>query len=171
MWLCNNGGFFTWVQVSDELLLPGETPAEWVGGSIQRVDLATGAVETVVTECQGQPLRAPNDLVFDADGGLWFTDHGVTATEGTDQPGVCYRSPSGEVTGVAYGTESTNGVGLSPDGDRLYVAETHTGRIWAWDVVGSRPAGSRSVQRRPPWRHPAVRRPRGAPVRLAGRRR
>ncbi len=136
VWLCNNGGFFTWVQVSDELLVPGETPSDWVGGSIQRVDPASGSVETVVTECDGHPLRAPNDLVFDRDGGLWFTDHGVTATEGTDQAGVCYRSPDGTVTGLAYGTESTNGIGLSPDGDRLYVAETHTGQLWAWDVVG-----------------------------------
>ena len=37
---------------------------------------------------------------------------------------------------MAYGTESTNGVGLHPEGKRLYVAETHTGRVWGWDVVG-----------------------------------
>ncbi len=136
VWLCNNGGFFTWVEVGDDLLLPGETPAAWQGGSIQRVDPATGAVETVVTECDGHGLRAPNDLVFDAGGGLWFTDHGVTATEGAEQAGLLYRSPDGVVAGAAYGLESTNGVGLSPDGTRLYVAETHTGRVWAWDVAG-----------------------------------
>jgi gluconolactonase len=136
MWLCNNGGFFTWNQVADDLLLPGETPETWVGGSLQRVDLTTGEVRTEVTECAGRPLRAPNDLVFDADGGLWFTDHGVTSEAGADQPGVLYRSPTGEVLPIAYGTEATNGIGLSPAGDRLYVAETHTGRVWAWDVVG-----------------------------------
>ncbi len=136
VWLCNNGGFFTWHQVSDELLVPGHAPDEWTGGCLQRVDPDTGQVETIVTECDGRGLRAPNDLVFDADGGLWFTDHGVTATEGSDQAGVLYRAPDGTVTGVAHGTEATNGVGLSPDGDRLYVAETHTGRLWAWDVVG-----------------------------------
>jgi gluconolactonase len=27
-------------------------------------------------------------------------------------------------------------VGLSPDGRRLYVAETHTGRLWAWELAG-----------------------------------
>jgi gluconolactonase len=136
VWLCNNGGYFTWHQVSDDLLVPGETPTEWTGGSIQRVDPDSGQVETIITECDGQPLRAPNDLVFDAAGGLWFTDHGVTATDHTDQAGVLYRAPDGTVTGVAHGVESTNGVGLSPEGDRLYVAETHTGRVWAWDVVG-----------------------------------
>jgi len=137
MWVCNNGGFFTWHQVSDDLLLPGETPDTWKGGSIQRVDLDTGAVEEVVDECGGRSLRAPNDLVFDRDGGLWFTDHGVTAEQAGEQAGVLYRSPTGDVLPVAYGVESTNGIGLSPDGDRLYVAETHTGRVWAWSVVGA----------------------------------
>jgi gluconolactonase len=137
MWLCNNGGFFTWNQVGDDLLLPGETPDTWVGGSVQRVDLATGEVHDEVTACADKPLRAPNDLVFDRDGGLWFTDHGVTDEAGADQAGVLYRSPRGEVLPVAYGTVSSNGIGLSPDGSRLYVAETHTGRVWAWDVVGA----------------------------------
>ncbi len=31
VWLCNNGGFFSWNQVSDDLLLPGETPDD-LGG-------------------------------------------------------------------------------------------------------------------------------------------
>jgi gluconolactonase len=137
MWLCNNGGFFTWHQVSDDLLLPGDTPDTWQGGSLQRVHLGSGAVEEVVTECAGRRLRAPNDLVFDRDGGLWFTDHGVTAEAFADQAGVLYRSPSGEVMPVAFGTEATNGIGLSPEGDRLYVAETHSGRLWAWPVVGA----------------------------------
>ena len=136
-WICNNGGFFSWNQVSDELLLPGETPDTWQGGSLQRVHPETGAVEEVVTECAGKRLRAPNDLVFDRDGGLWFTDHGVTSETSAEQAGVLYRSPSGEVLPVAYGVESTNGIGLSPDGEYLYVAETFGGRVWAWQVVGA----------------------------------
>ncbi|HVN49855.1 MAG TPA: SMP-30/gluconolactonase/LRE family protein [Acidimicrobiales bacterium] len=136
-WVCNNGGFFTWHQVSEDLLLPGETPDTWQGGSLQRVRADGGAVEEIVTECGGKRLRAPNDLVFDSDGGLWFTDHGVTADRSHDQAGVLYRSPTGEVLPVVYGVESTNGIGLSPEGDRLYVAETHTGRVWAWSVVGA----------------------------------
>jgi gluconolactonase len=130
-WLCNNGGFFTWNQVTPELLLPAETPDTWSGGSLQRVDPATGAVETVATECEGRRLQAPNDLVFDADGGLWFTDHGVSEAAASDQAGVLYRAPDGTVRPVAFGTQATNGIGLSPAGDRLYVAETHTGRVWA----------------------------------------
>jgi gluconolactonase len=136
MWLCNNGGFFTWNQIADDLLLPGETPGTWEGGSLQRVDLSSGEVNDVARDCEGKRFRAPNDLVFDRDGGVWFTDHGVTSESGADQAGVLYRSPSGDVRAVAFGTEATNGIGLSPDGDRLYVAETHSGRVWAWDVSG-----------------------------------
>ena len=51
-------------------------PDDYSGGRIERVDLATGDVTVLYTECDGNPLMGPNDLVFDADGGIWFTDHG-----------------------------------------------------------------------------------------------
>ena len=134
LYVCNNGGFFEWHELG-ELTVPGDTPPAWTGGSIQRVDLDTGAVTTLYTECNGVPLRAPNDLVFDRHGGFWFTDHGVRA-EHEGRPGVLYARADGtEITAGAFGTDATNGVGLSPGGDRLYVAETHTGRVWMWDVV------------------------------------
>ena len=41
------------------------SPRDYIGGRIQRVDLGTGRVETLYTECDGHPLRGPNDLVFD----------------------------------------------------------------------------------------------------------
>ena len=51
---------------------------------------------------------------------------------------------------VAFPLLGPNGVGLSPDGRRVYVAETHTGRLWAWDLAGPgevRPAaGSLAVR-------------------------
>ncbi|HEY8548125.1 MAG TPA: SMP-30/gluconolactonase/LRE family protein, partial [Acidimicrobiales bacterium] len=44
--------------------------------------------------------------------------------------------PDGEPREVIFPLDAPNGIGLSPAGDRLYVAETHTGRLWAWDVTG-----------------------------------
>ena len=70
-YVCNNGGF-EWHDLGG-LAVPGLQPADYTGGSLQRVDLETGVVETVYTECDGIPLKGPNDLVFDAEGGLWFT--------------------------------------------------------------------------------------------------
>lgn len=134
LYVCNNGGFFEWHELG-ELTVPGETPPTWTGGSIQRVDPDTGEVTTLYTECNGVALRAPNDLVFDRHGGFWFTDHGVRR-EHEGHAGVLYAKADGsEIVAGAFGTDATNGIGLSPGGDRLYAAETHTGRVWMWDVV------------------------------------
>ncbi|MEZ5269862.1 MAG: SMP-30/gluconolactonase/LRE family protein [Microthrixaceae bacterium] len=40
------------------------------------------------------------------------------------------------MTEVVFPLDGPNGIGLSPAGDRVYVAETYTGRLWAWDVDG-----------------------------------
>jgi len=135
IYVTNNGGYFIWTELGD-LTIPGEVPDDWTGGCLQRIDLATGEVEVLATECEGRALQAPNDLVFDTEGGIWFTDHGVKDELAETQAGVLYRAADGTVSPVAFHTQSTNGVGLSPAGDRLYVAETHSGRLWAWDVTG-----------------------------------
>src|SRR3546814_14716375 len=72
LYCCNNGGF-GWVE-ADGLLIPHGTAADYAGGSIQRIDIASGAVETLYTEAAGAPLCGPNDIVFAAHGGFWFTD-------------------------------------------------------------------------------------------------
>ncbi len=112
-------------------------PEDYSGGRIERVDLATGEVTVLYRECDGHLLMGPNDLVFDAAGGMWFTDHGKVRHRDRDNGGVYYATPDGaSITEVIYPLESPNGVGLSPDGEHLYVAETHTGRVWAWNVTG-----------------------------------
>lgn len=136
VWITNNGGCFEWHDI-DGLTVPGPVPAAWTGGSIQRVNLETGAVETIYTESSGLPLRAPNDLVFDVDGGIWFTDHGVRQERTSDRTGLHYaRTDGSSCVEVVQQMDAPNGIGLSPDGSRLYAAETHTGRVWAWDVTG-----------------------------------
>ena len=70
LYLCNNGGCFTPVTLG-ELLVPGpHDPSTYIGGRIERVDLSSGSVTELYSECGGWPLRAPNDLVFDNDGGF-----------------------------------------------------------------------------------------------------
>jgi gluconolactonase len=135
MYVCNNGGCFEWLDVMG-MTFPGPPPESWPGhGSIQRVDLGTGAVETLYEACDGLPLRAPNDIVFDTAGGLWFTDHGVRQGRTSDRTGIYYAAADGSsIREVIFPVDAPNGIGLSPAGDRLYVAETHTGRCWAWNV-------------------------------------
>ena len=135
LYVCNNGGF-EWHDVGG-LVLPGNQPADYSGGSIQRIDLATGRVESVYSACDGIPLRGPNDLVFDAQGGFWFTDHGKMRPRDRDRTGVFYALPDGSsIREVAFPLDAPNGIGLSPDARRLYVAETHTGRVFWWELTG-----------------------------------
>lgn len=136
MYICNNGGCFTWDDVMG-LTIPGPVPASWKGGSIQRVDLMTGAVSTLYTESSSGPLRAPNDLVFDGHGGFWFTDHGVRLDRTSDRTGIHYALADGSrCEEVIFPLDAPNGIGLSPDGTRLYAAETHTGRVFWWALSG-----------------------------------
>ena len=135
LYVTNNGGSFTWHEVGG-LIVPGPTPPGHEGGRIERIDLATGKVERLYDTCDGRRLLAPNDLVFDAHGGFWFTDHGTTREREKDRTGVFYAKADGShIREVLFPLDSPNGVGLSPDGRRLYVAETHTGRVWAWQVT------------------------------------
>jgi gluconolactonase len=142
VYVCNNGGCFEWTEVMG-FTLPGPVPSTWTGGSIQRVDLDSGEVAALYTEstdAEGEtvPLRAPNDIVFDAHGGFWFTDHGVRHERSSDRTGLHYALPDGSsCVEKVHPLDAPNGVGLSPDGSVLYAAETHTGRVWSWEL--SRP--------------------------------
>ncbi len=134
-YVCNNGGF-EWHDTMG-LTVPGNQAANYSGGKIQRVDLKTGAVRDLYTACDGHPLRGPNDLVFDAHGGFWFTDHGKMRERDRDRTGVFYARPDGSsIREVIFPLDAPNGIGLSPDRTRLYVAETYTGRVWQWELVG-----------------------------------
>lgn len=141
VYVCNNGGCFTWTDVMG-LTFPGHVPDGWSGGSIQRVDLDTGAVTTLYTsslDADGteRPLRAPNDIVFDADGGFWFSDHGVRQGRASDRTALHYASIDGSGCHErVFPVDAPNGIGLSPDGTQLYAAETHTGRLWRWTLAG-----------------------------------
>jgi gluconolactonase len=133
VYVCNNGGF-EWHDMQG-MVAPGDQPADYIGGRIQRVDITTGAVEDVYTECDGNRLRGPNDIVFDAHGGFWFTDLGKSRHREMDRGGLYYAKADGSsVKEIVFPLITPNGVGLSPDGSKVYVAETFTGRLWAWDV-------------------------------------
>jgi gluconolactonase len=145
VFVCNNGGF-TWREASvgaapdgapARLLLPVHQAEDYAGGSIQTVRLADGKVETLYTRCGDRPLRGPNDLVFDRHGGFYFTDLGKGRAHDMDRGALYYGMADGSgVREVAYPLLTPNGVGLSPDGDRVYWAETATGRVWYLDLDG-----------------------------------
>jgi gluconolactonase len=137
VYVCNNGGSFSFHRAGNLLVFGLVAPPSYSGGSIDRVDLSTGAVTRLYRECDGRPLRGPNDIVFDESGGFWFTDHGIRTERASDRTGVFYAQPDGSsIAEMIFPLDSPNGIGLSPDGSRLYVAETQVGRIWYWDLDG-----------------------------------
>src|SRR5258707_4636980 len=98
-------------------MMPGPpTPAEYIGGSIQRVDLATGKVETLFDKCGEHPLKGPNDLVFDRHGGLWFTDLGKRRVRDMGVGAVYYIKPRmEEIAGSGFRLLPPHSLRLSPD--------------------------------------------------------
>jgi len=136
LYVCNNGSAFDYVEM-EGMMVPRQPPSNHEGGRIERVDISSGEVEVIYRECDGRPLRAPNDLVFDSDGGFYFTDHGIREERTSDRTGVFYAKPDGsEIQEVITPLDAPNGIGLSPDGSRLYVAETYTAIVWWWAVTG-----------------------------------
>ena len=134
-YICNNGGMV--FHERGGMCFPGHAAADAPTGWIEAVDLETGASEVLYRDCDGEPLRAPNELVFDAEGGFWFTDHGKTRARTRDRGGLYYgRSDGSLVKEVSFPLDGPNGVGLSPEEDRVYVAETHQGSILYWDLSG-----------------------------------
>lgn len=109
--LCNNGGL---------RLAPDGSPTEGVpdnytGGCIQRVDIDSGKVEVLYTECNGRRLRGPNDLVFDASGGFWFTDFGKVQEHQKDRTAIYYAKTDGSsVKEMIAPIDGPNGIGLAP---------------------------------------------------------
>tara|TARA_B100000315_G_scaffold237750_1_gene254838 strand:- start:2470 stop:3252 length:783 start_codon:yes stop_codon:yes gene_type:complete len=134
-YVCNNGGM-EFHRSPGGFLVPGEQPPGYETGRIERVDLDTGEVTWLYSECDGLALRGPNDIVFDAGGGFWFTDHGKTRSRERDRTGVFYAKADGShIEEAIFPMEGPNGIGLSPDEETLYVAETPTGRVWAYPIA------------------------------------
>ncbi|MEO5723254.1 MAG: SMP-30/gluconolactonase/LRE family protein, partial [Ilumatobacteraceae bacterium] len=126
--LCNNGGKFAAAATTGDMSAdPGDL---YLGGSIQSVNLATGAVTDLYRDCEGNPFAAPNDIVFDDQGGFYFTDNGMTRGRTTLVSGIFYGKPDGtSMVEVEFPAWDANGIGLSPDGQILYWAESMTGRV------------------------------------------
>ncbi len=134
LYVCNNGGFEWYEQ--DGILLPGQRCCRlYTTGRIERIDIATGKVERLYDSCDGHKLSGPNDIVFDAHGGFYFTDLGKHFDHHSDAGGLFYALPDGsKITRLIHGPD-LNGVGLSPDGKTVYAAATSRRVVLAFDVV------------------------------------
>lgn len=134
LYVCNNGGLN--FAERDGAIGPDGARAGNDGGSIQAVDVRTGAVDTLYETCGPNRLLGPNDIVFDAAGGFYFTDYGRGYARHRNFGAVYYALPDGSsIVEAVYPLPEPNGIGLSPDGATLYVALTPSKAIWSWPIT------------------------------------
>jgi gluconolactonase len=87
-----------------------------------------GEVRVIADRYQEEKFYGPNDLVFDSQGNLYFTDPEGSSAE--DPLGRLYRiSSRGELACLASGLAFPNGLALSGDERYLFVAITRKNRI------------------------------------------
>lgn len=97
-------------------------------------------MERLYDGAAGNGPNAPNDIVFDQWGGFWFTDFGKIRGRMQDRGAVYWAKADGsEIREIIFPLSMPNGIGLSPDGTRLHIAETRSARIWSlrWLVLDS----------------------------------
>ena len=101
------------------------------------VDPRTGVVETAVSGPRsGEKFKGPNDLVFDHEGNLYFTDQGGTGLQ--DSTGCVYRfTKKGSLECMLDNVPSPNGIVVNRSGSGLYVAVTRANQVWRMDLTHS----------------------------------
>ncbi len=114
----------------------GELVACEMDGTIVAWNVETKTRRVITGEYKGKRYNAPNDLVLDKAGGVYFTDPNFRAPEPNpqDKLGVYYVSAKGDVTRLIDGLPKPNGVILSPDEKTLYVVPTGQAEMMAYAV-------------------------------------
>ena len=98
-------------------------------GTIERMD-DKGGLKPFLSKYEGKRFNSPNDLVFTADGALWFTDPSFGLPKMDADPkkelkfNAVWRYAGGKLTPVVTDMTQPNGIGFSPDGKTLYVSNS-----------------------------------------------
>ena len=104
-------------------------------------------VTSFVDKYNGKALNSPNDMLYAADGALWFTDPpyffndpvagmtDATKVKGTQKTNNVYRYKDGKLTAVITDLARPNGLAFSPDGKTFYVDNTEPkAQLYRYDV-------------------------------------
>jgi gluconolactonase len=98
------------------------------GRALSAWDVKTARRTVLADKYKGKAFNAPNDLVIDRKGRVYFTDPRYLGDEPRElEHRAVYRFDGKDVTEVTHDCEKPNGVALSPDDRVLYVADHNNG--------------------------------------------
>lgn len=103
----------------------------------------TGAAEDFLTTHEGERFNGPNDLAFDADGNMYFTDPYGSSVDHPVARVYGWNWKSGQLHLIDHRMAFSNGIALRGDG--LYVAETLHRRVWRYRLRGDGSASGREL--------------------------
>ena len=112
--------------------------AEHGSGEVTRWT-AEGGRQTIVASYEGKRLNSPNDVVVRSDGLILFTDPPYGLGERSSEVGFsgvfAFDEASGRMVLIDDALSRPNGLALSPDERVLYVGDTATQTVWAYDLA------------------------------------
>ncbi len=120
----------------------------WAGSTRIGVIHPPERVEVLADNFEGQPFSRPNDLILARNGGVYFTDPGLTAGQAAElverqggkplaprlPPTVYYVPPGGQPIKIEEDMIRPNGIQLSPDEKTLYISDSNGAHVIAWDI-------------------------------------
>jgi len=108
-----------------------------------------GGRKTIVAAYQGKRLNSPNDVVVRSDGLILFTDPpyglGQRAAELAFSGVFALDEAAGRMVLIDDALSRPNGLALSPDEKVLYVGDTATQTLWAYDLAADGTASGKRL--------------------------
>jgi gluconolactonase len=112
----------------DLLIAQGAEPEG--GRALVKRDMRSGALTVLVDRYQGKRLVGANDVTTDGAGRIYFTDARYGGEEPMENPNAVYRlDPDGRLSRISTDILRPNGIEVSPDSRRLYVAAANIPRL------------------------------------------
>jgi len=119
--------------------------ADTAPGRLLRIAADGSAVEILAERCDAARFERPQDVALDIGGNIYFTDSGSPASEVADGRIYCYVIETGKVTLLDDRFDSPSGIAVTPDQNRLCVAQRNTGCIWIYDLSRDGKASQRRL--------------------------
>ena len=120
----------------------------WDGSTRIGVIYPPGSEAVLADQYDGMPFSRPNDLIVAKNGGVYFTDPGLTAGQAEDlvkrydgrplgprlPPAVYYIPPGQPPVRIEETMIRPNGIQLNRDETILYVSDSNGDHVIAWDI-------------------------------------